>query len=466
MGLCDLEMDRRKFLYTLGVLGLSTVIGSCTSQPDKLPEGTAPTLQPRLTPTPGTALISTPETIPIVEREKGPAGKLLVFTNPETHYGHEYLEQNLEKVEEAAVVLTNSDGSEPRRITNSNLISLPAWSPSGDKFALQRYVRGPQFDSSDLWILDKLGNRLQRTGLVPSPAKLSWSPDGKLIIFSSRFYNSRLQRVFGWPPEQRTSWVDGIYLYDLQKDLTTRIIPSDAGFDHDPAISPDGSKIVFINHKYGGQFSILLAPLQPLTLDEKYPLSSKGKTHELANGLDSLLNASIRFQWTPDGKKIVYMLEQGSLKGSKNKVYVANVTKLPSPKPLEITIDCPSYVKNDPFPASGKPGSTPITENFHILDSMDLSTDGKKIVVSCPGSLFFTDIDGKERKTIKLPKALSGPLDNIRWLSGNNRLAFVHEDQYYYINADGSGLMQVAFDFMKRTTEKPIPLGVLISTGR
>lgn len=460
MGLENSEITRKRFLQILFMGAGGLFLGACATGPDNTHVSPVPK---QTTPTPARSFIQVPETIPTVQTGKGPAGKLLLFTNSETLYGNGYLEQNLEQVGESRVILLNSDGSEPKGILDSNLISLPAWSPSGDKFAFQRYIKGPQFDSSDLWIFDKDGNRSQRTGLVPSPAKLSWSPDGKFITFSSRFYNSRAHRVFGWPPEQRTSWVDGIYLYDLQKNLTTRIIPSDAGFDHDPTISPDGSKIVFINHKYGGQFSILLAPLQQLTLDEKYPLSSKGKTFELANGLNSLSNANVRFQWTPDGKKIVYMLEQGSLKGSQNRVYVADVTKLPSPKPLEITIDCPSYAKNDLFPASNKPGSTPITENFHILDSMDLAADGKKIAVGCPGSLLLTDIEGKERKTIKLPKVLSGPLNNIRWLSGD-RLAFVHEDQYYYINADGSGLMQVIFDFIKRTTDKPVPLGVLIST--
>lgn len=445
MALHSPEIDRREFLRILGVIGLGAVIESCAPRSTGFPKESTPFL---------------PETIPTVEKGKGPAGKLLLFTNPEAKYGHEYLEQYPEQIEESEMVLVNPDGNEQKGIINSNLISSPVWSPSGDMFAFQRYERRPHFDSSDLWIFDKDGNRLRRIDLRPSPANLSWSPDGKLIVLSSRFYNSRFQRVFGWPPEQRTSWIDGIYTVDPHKEeyTTTRIIPSSSEFDHDPAISPDGLKIVFITHTFGAKFSIFLAPLRPYKYEERY--SPKSGIYEIDSGLDSLMNASVRFQWTPDGKKIVYMLERGN----QNRLYIADVAKLPPSRPLEIKLDYPSYAMNESFISPNKLGP-PVKQNYHMLDSMDLSPDGRQIVVGGPGALLLTDIEGRNKKTIKLPKTLSSPLDNVRWLSGNSQIAFTHADKYYYINSDGSELMEVSFAFIKRSPDKQVALGILISTG-
>lgn len=460
MGLRSPEMDRRQFLHTLGVLSLGAFLESCA------PRSTGLSGE-RITPTPetiptirSTSLFEghttpTPETIPTVEKGKGPAGKLLCFTQPEVGYGHDYLEQYLEKIEESEVWLANSDGSEPKAM-GTNLISPPVWSPLGDKFAFQRYERGAQGDYGMLLVYNKEGEYLTRGGMSKCPAKLSFSPDGNSIIYSSRFYNSRSRIPEASDLEDwREPWLGGIYQYDLKKDKITQVIQgSKAQLDIDPAISPDGTRFVFVNYQYSTQFTIILAPYKSYRFEDRTVLNPEIEYIDRGNTKAS--NASIRFQWTPDGKKIVYMLE----KTSGNSLYIADVSKGPRPQLLEIKLNCPSSMDK---------GSLTFSKwNYYILDSMDLSLDGKQIVVGCPGSLFLTDIEGGNKRTIKLPKTLPDSLDNVRWLSGNNQIAFVHKDKYYYINSDGSGLREVSFVFKPinpPTDNKQLPLGFLISTG-
>lgn len=395
---------------------------------------------------------------PTVEAEKWPPGKLLVFTQPEVKYGHDYLEQNLDKIEESEVVLVNTDGSEPKRIA-TNLISAPVWAPSGDMFAVQRYERKPTMDDGMLMVFDKNGNYLWRMGIGACPANLSWSPDEQSIIFSSRFYNSRFKRPFGWPPDS-AYWINGINMLDINNGNITRIIPSSGGeLDRDPVLSPDGSRFVFVSYQYSSQFTIILAPLKSYKYEDRTVLNPEMQT--IDHGNIRAANANIRFQWTPDGEKIVYMLE----KTAGNSLCIANVSKESKPQLTEIMLDCPSCVDKGPFTFSDGSIERSVKWNYYTLDSMDLSADGKQIVVGCPGSLFLTDIDGKDKKTVKLPDTFLNPIDNIRWLSDNKRIAFVHGDRYYYINSDGSGLMEVPFTFIPRSPDRQAPLGVLISTG-
>jgi Tol biopolymer transport system component len=397
------------------------------------------------------------ERTPTVETEKWPPGKLLVFTQPEVKYGYDYLEQNLDLVEESEVVLVNTDGNEPKGVA-TNLISLPVWSPSGEKFAVQRYERKATMDDGMLMVIDKNGELLLRMGIGACPASLSWSPDEQSIIFSSRFYNSRFKRPFGWPPDS-AFWIDGIRLFDINDRSNTKLIPSSGGeFDRDPVISPNGSRFVFVSYQYSSQFRVIVAPLKSYKYEDRTVLNPEMQT--IDHGNIKAANASIRFQWTPDGEKIVYMLEK---KTTGNSLCIVDVSE-PKPQLLEIVLDCPSSIDKGPFTFSDGSIEHPVKWNYFTLDSMDLSADGKQIVVGCPGSLFLTDINGKNKKTVKLPDTFLNPINNVRWLSDNKRIAFVHQDRYYYINSDGSGLTEVPFTFLKRNPNEQIPLGVLISS--
>lgn len=456
------RLSKRNFIKMFSIAALGVGLSACESLTRAPTSKLAPTPQKKDTPaTP--KLVS--EVIPSVEPETAPSGKLLCFTQPEVGYGHEYLEKNPTATEESELWLANSDGTEPKPIATGGLLSLPSWSPQGDRFTFQQYRRGEQGDYGALMICDNNGKLLRWTGINQGliPAKLSWSPDENFIIYSSRFFNPR-STVLGVSDfeEWRGAWIGGIYQYNLKTGKLVQIIQSSKGeLDHDPAVSPDGSKLIFVNHQWGTEFSIVLAPLKPHTEEDRWP-GTNPEICEIDRGYSTVLNASIRFQWTPDGKRVVYMLE----KSAGNSLYITDVSVSPIPPPLEIKLDCPSYIKNDPFTyLDPQLGNQLVERNYHSLDSMDLSPDGRQIVVGCPSLLFITDIEGKERKTIKLPKSISGNPDNVRWLSGANQIAFVHNSKYYYISSEGSGLKEVSLNFKPFIEGKQLPLGFLISTG-
>lgn len=136
------------------------------------------------------------------------------------------------------IVVMDADGTNQKRIVsgiynccyNTHVLS-PAWSPDGLKIAFA----APGLDGRmDIHAVNADGsNRTNLTNTTSSELSPDWSPDGTEIVYrrdgSSQYYN---------------------YVYTMNADGSNQTKISSLPNDQDPAFSPDGKKITFVD--YGG----------------------------------------------------------------------------------------------------------------------------------------------------------------------------------------------------------------------
>ena len=119
-----------------------------------------------------------------------------------------------------AIVLIARDGSDPVRLTEGR---AAAWSPVGDWIALVRLVDG----RGDLFLVRPDGSGLRAWSRIRPTTSSAWTPDGTAIVFAS----------------DRAGDYD---LYRVQvSDGSVRPLLVEPGADRDPAVSPEGHRIVF-----------------------------------------------------------------------------------------------------------------------------------------------------------------------------------------------------------------------------
>ncbi len=152
----------------------------------------------------------------------------------------------------------------------------PRYSPDGRSIAYVSNKTSDYFGQSALYILraDSASERLITGGIRSS---LSWSPDGKKIVYSK--YN---------PPSVQGHLYYDLYVYDLDKEEETRLTTGLRAFN--PAWSPDGSTIAFV---HGADGSVNLSTIDASGANPKQLTTfSKG---------EQVFTPS----WSPDGAWIV-----------------------------------------------------------------------------------------------------------------------------------------------------------------
>jgi TolB protein len=173
------------------------------------------------------------------------------------------------------IYICDFDGYRPRKITQSNTISLsPAWSSDGNWLAYTSYSRG----KPDLFIKnlrEKKGSVVAKSGINIAPA---WIP-GKFALAATL--------SFSGDPE--------IYMLTgtgkIIKRLTRRW-----GIDVSPSFSPDGRKMVFVSKRSGTPQLYIL----DLSSERTERLTFQGKYNTTPS-------------WSPRGDKIAYSaLDNGS----------------------------------------------------------------------------------------------------------------------------------------------------------
>ncbi len=175
----------------------------------------------------------------------------------------------------AEIYTINFDGSDSRRITNFNTLTLsPRWSPDGRHLAFTSYKEG----NPDIYLQDLQSGATRKIVFYPGlnlPG--SWSRDSKnLLVTLSRDGNQE------------------IYDMNVENGLLRRLT-RDFSIDVSPVRSPDERRIAFVSNRSGSP--------------QIFMMDDDGAN---VRRLTYLGNYNTSPAWSPKGKKIAY---EGSVNG-------------------------------------------------------------------------------------------------------------------------------------------------------
>lgn len=167
---------------------------------------------------------------------------------------------------ERGVYIADADGRHVRRVSGNGFAAVPSWSPDGRRLA---FVRGEPGHPKvwNLWTLDLGSGETRRLTSyhVGQPWGGSWFPDGRRIAYSHE---------------------DQLVVLDLAKH-SQRVYssPVKGRLVRTPAVSPEGSRVVF--QVYGHGTWLLDLPT--------------GKMHKVLAD-----PTAEEYTWAPDGRRVAY----------------------------------------------------------------------------------------------------------------------------------------------------------------
>ena len=169
---------------------------------------------------------------------------------------------------ERAVYLANRDGSDVRRISAPGYAAVPTWSPDGSRLA---YIRAEPENPKvwNLWLQALAGGEAARLTQYRygQPWGASWFPDNRRICYTHE---------------------DKIVLMDLEtRRMVTFASPVKGRLVRTPAVSPDGTKVVFQVAQDGAWI---------LDLSDRDRRMRRVMTDPTAE----------EFAWAPDGRRIAF----------------------------------------------------------------------------------------------------------------------------------------------------------------
>jgi Tol biopolymer transport system component len=313
---------------------------------------------------------------------------------------------------------------EVRLTTHASPDHLPAWSPDGLRLAFIRVLAGrrivvamPALGGPEEQLFEAWGTEGSGWSLGGSSYALSWTPDGKHLVFGDR---------------DASSPGSAIHLYSLQDGQRRQLTkpPAPLG-DIRPVVSPDGRHLAFIrliNQSSGGNiFLQKLGDLQPL-----------GEPTQLTFGHNVLA-----FDWAQDSRSVVHDSGGGEsglwrvgVGGGASEVVWANVrAAMPSLARSGAGVvyqatafDTNIYERRLPSsPNSQAPTdeTRPIASTSSDSD-MRLSADGKRIAfvsgMSGDGDLWVSNRDGSQAR--KLTNFRGGRAGSPCWSADGKSIAF------------------------------------------
>lgn len=171
--------------------------------------------------------------------------------------------------------IIDSDGANPRRLTNINLAMSPAWAPDTRRFAFSGFTaRGSQIAIYDLASGSIHYKEATKRGLNITPA---FAPDGHTIAYATGDANGT-----------------DVVIADVSDNVPARRLTVGRGSDNtSPVFSPDGRQIAFMSGRAGHP--------------EIYTMDSDGTNVQLLtefNYGEQAYRASP--DWSSDGRTIAY----------------------------------------------------------------------------------------------------------------------------------------------------------------
>ncbi len=153
------------------------------------------------------------------------------------------------------------------------------------------YATGEKVE--DVCLFGGPGNRnAKKAKPMPRMESYAFSADEQKILLSS-----------GFEPLYRHSGVSDYYIYDVKEQTFTKI--SSNGKQRLTTLSPDGTKVAFVRDN-----NLYWMDLETL---EEHAITTDGKVNEVINGTtdwvyEEEFAITQGFQWSPDSKKIAYMV--------------------------------------------------------------------------------------------------------------------------------------------------------------
>jgi Tol biopolymer transport system component len=196
--------------------------------------------------------------------------------------------------------LRNEGVTEATYLTGEGFLNTaPSYSPDGQwlAYAVQNADSFPQLrvmrtDGTDNHPLTLSAGSPQASGLG-----LSWTPDGTGIVFAQRdFYRNYYL-------------YNDLYHFGLTTHRLTRLTKGLRATD--PAVSPDGKRIVFVLHRPGGRSDLAIFALssdvlesgEPLTLNRQGVTEDRDSPVRLLTHTERPVIYSLP-RWSPDGTRI------------------------------------------------------------------------------------------------------------------------------------------------------------------
>jgi Tol biopolymer transport system component len=167
---------------------------------------------------------------------------------------------------ERGIYVANRDGSHARRVSGAGYAAVPTWSPDNERLAFIR----PEPDKPsvwNLWVQPAAGGTARRVTnyRMGQTWAASWFPDGRRIAYSHE---------------------DALMVMDLQTGEATRYrTPVKGQLVRTPAVSPDGTKVIFQVYRRGAWLL------------------------DLADGsMERVLTdpTAEEFAWAPDGRRVAF----------------------------------------------------------------------------------------------------------------------------------------------------------------
>lgn len=239
-----------------------------------------------------------------------------------------------------------------------------------------------------------------------------WSPDGSKIAYVNSKY--------------------GVTVFDVKNNTTVKLSDKPV-FDESPKWSSDGSKIVFMT-KEEKNYAIYSADRANNTTNALSPPKVNVKEFDISKYNMIVYSAKVDKEWQLfmvdiNGNKVRQLTEEGN-----------NISPVWSPDGTRIAFisDRDGYQKVYTM-NSNSSSQSKVTNGDYDEESPLWSPDGTKLafisIVNKKGKVSVVNANGGEQRILTNDK---GDYFDLRWLPNNNEIGFTMDGNIYTIRIDGS----------------------------